>query len=267
MLKADLARDRQAEGYQVEVRAAASTVLRASWAWISGSGAELIETAMAAVSPSTFAKTSTTSSPAPSTTSRSSPVAGADLRPRRQAAFRLAHVARCLTCRALETARSGRLTQERLNVLHQSTEAQRQWHRNLPERLPNERVSPDTARHLLEGRRSLQVEEGVQRRHNKVGGHRAVRPTLTAAGVLGTAYGALEAKDQVNAAIDTAPSTREQWVRGGEETVNQASKAVVTGAAATVGAIPGVAVGTLTSPVTGPVGPVVGERPEIHSAL
>lgn len=160
--------------------------------------------------------------------------------------------------RALETARSGRLTQDRLNDLHRSTDAQRQWHRDLPERVPNERVAPDTARHLLDERRTGRVEEGVQRLHNEVGGHRAVRPTIKAAGVLGTAYGAYDAKNQVDAAIDTARSNREQWVRGGEEAANQTVKTAVTGGAATVGAIPGAAAGTLTSPVTGPVGPVVG---------
>ena len=160
--------------------------------------------------------------------------------------------------RALEAARFGRLTQDRLNDLHQSTGAQRQWHRDLPGRVPNERVSPDTARHLLDERQTGRVEEGVQRLHNEVGGYRAVRPTIKAAGVLGTAYGAYDAKGQVDAAIDTARSTREQWVRGAEESANQATKTVVTGAAATVGAIPGATAGALTSPVTGPVGPVLG---------
>lgn len=85
-----------------------------------------------------------------------------------------------------------------------------------------------------------------------------IRPAAKAAGVLGTAYGAVDAKGQVDAAIDTARSTREQWVHGGEETANQTVKTAVTGTAATVGAIPGAAAGALTSPVTGPVGPVVG---------
>lgn len=160
--------------------------------------------------------------------------------------------------RALETARVGRLTQDRLNDLHQSTDIQRQWHRDLPERVPNERVGPDTARHLLDERQAARVDEGFQRLHNEVGGYRAVRPTIQAAGVLGTAYGAYDAKVQVEAAIDTARSHREQWVRGGKETANQTVKATVTGTAATVGAIPGAAVGALTSPATGPGGPVVG---------
>lgn len=160
--------------------------------------------------------------------------------------------------RALETARFGRLTQDRLDDLHPSTDAQRQWHRDLPDRVPNGRVNPDTARHLLDERQAGQVEQGVQRLHNEVGGYRAVRPTIKAAGVLGTAYGAYDAKNQVDAAIDTARSTREQWARGGEETANQTVKTAVTGTAATVGAIPGAAAGTLTSPATGPVGPVAG---------
>ena len=159
---------------------------------------------------------------------------------------------------ALETARNARLTPERLNDLHQSAGAQRQWHRDLPERLPNERVSPDTARHLLVERQQLQVEQGVQRLHNEVGGLRAVPRVVKGVGIAGAAYGAYDAKNQVDAAIDTARSNREQWVRGGEETANQGTKTLVTGGAATVGAIPGAAAGTLTSPVTGPVGPIAG---------
>ena len=108
------------------------------------------------------------------------------------------------------------------------------------------------------GPRTLIVEPGVQRLHNEVGGHRAVRPTVKAAGVLGAAYGAYEGKQQIEAAIDTARSNREQWVRGADEAGNQGARAVITGTAATLGAIPGAAAGTLTSPVTGPVGPVVG---------
>ncbi len=160
--------------------------------------------------------------------------------------------------RAMEQARAGRLTQERLGEMHRGTDAQRHWHRDLPGRLPNERIGPDTARHLLNERQTGRVEEGVQRLHNEVGGYRAVRPTIKAAGVLGTAYGAYDAKGQVDAAIDTARSTREQWVRGAEESANQATRTVVTGAAATFGAVPGAAAGALTSPVTGPVGPVLG---------
>ncbi len=160
--------------------------------------------------------------------------------------------------RALESARSARLTQERLNDLHQSTQAQRQWHRELPERVPNERVDSDTARQLLDERRTGQVEEGVQRVHNEVGGYRAFRPTVKAAGALGAAYGAYDAKGQVDAAIASATSTKDQWVKGGAEAANQASKTAVTGTAATAGAVPGAAAGALTSPVTGPVGAVVG---------
>lgn len=85
-----------------------------------------------------------------------------------------------------------------------------------------------------------------------------VRPVVKGVGIAGAAYGAYDAKHQVDAAIDTARSNREQWVRGGEESANQAMKTAVTGGAATVGAIPGAAAGTLTSPVTGPVGPIAG---------
>ncbi|MFP8779740.1 zeta toxin family protein [Hydrogenophaga sp. RWCD_12] len=159
---------------------------------------------------------------------------------------------------ALETARNARLTPERLNDLHQSAGAQRQWHRDLPERVPNERVSTDTARNLLDERHRLGVEPGVQRLHNEVGGLRAVPRVVKGVGIAGAAYGAYDAKNQVDAAIDTARSNREQWVRGGQETLNQGTKTLVTGGAATVGAIPGAAAGTLTSPVTGPVGPIAG---------
>ncbi|MEZ5665261.1 MAG: hypothetical protein R3E94_17275 [Burkholderiaceae bacterium] len=95
------------------------------------------------------------------------------------------------------------------------------------------------------------------RRHLPVKWH-GMRPAVKAAGVLGTAYGAYDARQQVDAAIDTARSNREQWVRGGEEAANQTVKSAVTGGAATVGAVPGALAGTVTSPFTGPVGPVVG---------
>jgi hypothetical protein len=121
---------------------------------------------------------------------------------------------------------------------------------------------PGGARQYLTPNRQLYeshefVKTVDNRLHLPVKGH-GIRPTVKAAGVLGTAYGAYDAKGQVDAAIDTARSTREQWVRGGEETANQTVKTAVTGTAATVGAIPGAAAGALTSPVTGPVGPVAG---------
>ncbi|MFV0678748.1 zeta toxin family protein [Ottowia sp.] len=160
---------------------------------------------------------------------------------------------------ALNKTRFGRLlSQERLNEMHQLSGAQRQWHRDLPARLPNDQLDADTTRHLLDERQADQVERDVQRLHNEFGGYRAVRPTLKAAGVLGAAYGAWDAKGQVDAAIDSARSTRQQWINGSEETANQATKAAVTGGAAAVGAVPGAAAGVLTSAVTGPVGPVVG---------
>ena len=123
-------------------------------------------------------------------------------------------------------------------------------------------TKPGGARQYLTPNRQLYephefVKSVDNRLHLPVKGH-GIRPVVKAAGVLGTAYGAYDAKDQVDAAIDTARSNREQWVRGGEETANQSVKTAVTGTAATVGAIPGAAAGTLTSPVTGPVGPVVG---------
>jgi hypothetical protein len=121
---------------------------------------------------------------------------------------------------------------------------------------------PGGARQYLTPNRQLYephefVKTVDNRLHLPVKGH-GIRPAVKAAGVLGTAYGVVDAKGQVDTAIDTARSNREQWVRGGEETANQTVKTAVTGTAATVGAIPGAAAGTLTSPVTGPVGPVAG---------
>lgn len=123
-------------------------------------------------------------------------------------------------------------------------------------------TKPGGARQYLTPNRQLYephefVKTVDNRLHLPVRGH-GVRPTVKAAGVLGTAYGAYDAKNQIDAAIDTARSNREQWVRGGEEAANQTVKTAVTGTAATLGAIPGAAGGALTSPVTGPVGPVAG---------
>lgn len=159
---------------------------------------------------------------------------------------------------ALKTARDARLTPERLKELHQSTEAQRQWHRELPEHVPNERVGADTAHQLLNERQTLGVEQGVQQLHNEVGGRRAVPRVIKGAGIVGAVYGAYEGKQELDAAIDTARSNREQWIKGGEATADLGVRSAVTGTAATVGAIPGATAGALTSPVTGPVGPVVG---------
>ncbi len=121
---------------------------------------------------------------------------------------------------------------------------------------------PGGARQYLTPNRQLYephefVKTVDNRLHIPVKGH-GIRPAVKAAGVLGTAYGAYDAKEQVDAAIDTARSNREQWVRGSEEAANQTVKTAVTGTAATIGAIPGAAGGALTSPVTGPVGPVAG---------
>lgn len=82
--------------------------------------------------------------------------------------------------------------------------------------------------------------------------------TIKGAGLVGALYGAYDGEQQIEAAIDTAASTREQWVRGSEEAANVGTRTVVTGTSAVVGAIPGAALGTLTSPVTGPAGPVAG---------
>ncbi len=87
---------------------------------------------------------------------------------------------------------------------------------------------------------------------------RGLPATVKAAGALGAAYGAYDAKGQVDAAIASATSTKDQWVKGGAELANQTSKTAVTGGAAAAGAVPGAAAGALTSPVTGPAGAVVG---------
>ena len=74
----------------------------------------------------------------------------------------------------------------------------------------------------------------------------------------GTVYGVAQGINETSDAVDQARSNREQWVRGGEASADVATRGTVTGAAATVAAVPGAAMGTLTSPVTGPAGPVGG---------
>ncbi|MEZ5664036.1 MAG: hypothetical protein R3E94_11000, partial [Burkholderiaceae bacterium] len=123
-------------------------------------------------------------------------------------------------------------------------------------------TKPGGARQVLIPNRQLYEPHAFirtvdNRLHIPAKGH-GIRPTVKAAGALGTAYGAYDAKHQVDAAIDTARSSREQWVRGAEEVANQTVRTVVTGSAATVGSIPGAAGGALTSPVTGPLGPMAG---------
>ncbi|MEZ5665046.1 MAG: zeta toxin family protein [Burkholderiaceae bacterium] len=147
---------------------------------------------------------------------------------------------------------------DRVVDLHKASQRQIGWHRSLTRRLDEGRVPPATASHLQNERAIVQVEEGLHRHGHHLAGHRVARISLRSAGLLGIAYGAFDAKTQVDDAIDAARSSREQWVRGGEEVANQAVKAVVTGGAAVVGAVPGVVAGALTSPATGPVGPVVG---------
>src|SRR5690606_16788597 len=62
---------------------------------------------------------------------------------------------------ALEAAREARLTPERLKELDEALSAQREWHRTLPERLPNASVDAPTSANLLAARSELRVEEGV----------------------------------------------------------------------------------------------------------
>ena len=162
---------------------------------------------------------------------------------------------------ALEAARQARLTSGRLRDLKGAYDTQLGWHRTLPARVPSAQVAPPTAEKLLDDRRRLGVVEGLGHDRggvNALRGARAVPSAVKAAGVLGAAYGAYDAQQEIEAAIATARTPREQWLRGGEEAANQAAKTVVTGAAAVVGAMPGAAAGALTSPVTGPLGPIAG---------
>lgn len=169
---------------------------------------------------------------------------------------------------ALESARQARLTPERLAQLEQEAKTQIKWNQDLPQRLPNDKVDASTAARLLEERTSANALESLDavKTQARAGisaikvseGRAAIRPTIKAAGVMAVAAEAYGAKGQVEAAIAPARSTREQWVLGGQEAANQTTKTVVVGTAGTVGAVPGTLAGAATSPVTGPVGPVVG---------
>jgi hypothetical protein len=85
-----------------------------------------------------------------------------------------------------------------------------------------------------------------------------IQTAARAAGIAGTAYGVYQGVNDTRDAIDTARSTREQWVRGSEAGADVATRGAVTGIAGAGGGALGAAGGALTSPVTGPVGPVTG---------
>lgn len=165
---------------------------------------------------------------------------------------------------ALEEAREARLNDRRVSTtVNDGWQAQKHWHRNLPEDIKNNpKTSEPTAEQVLAQRKEGAVEEQVKADAAKSARHHhgrfTVPDTVKGLGVAGAAYGAYDAKGQVDAAIASATSTKDQWIKGGAEVANQATKTAVTGTAATAGAVPGAAAGTLTSPVTGPAGPVLG---------
>ncbi|MDR7148895.1 hypothetical protein J2W49_000823 [Hydrogenophaga palleronii] len=190
---------------------------------------------------------------------------------------------------ALEAAREARLTPERLKELDEALVAQREWHRTLPERLPNARVNAPTSANLLAQRSELRVEEGVAQLHQQVQRHRIDatsrdaphRPTemeaardgppgqrdhvtttrdgppiragtvLKGVGVAGTAYGLYEGYGDFRDAVDGARSTREQHVRGAEAATDMGVRATVSGTSAVVGGVAGGAAGTFVAPGVG----------------
>jgi predicted ABC-type ATPase len=162
---------------------------------------------------------------------------------------------------ALETAREGRMNIFRAGELERSIHGQRQLHRALPENLPNAKVDASTATHLLQERNAVGVEKGLsdlatEARQSNL---RTAVPVMgKALGVAGTAYGIYEGVNETRSAIEQAQSNREQWVRGAEATADGGVRSAVTGIAGAGGGALGATGGAMTSPVTGPVGPIVG---------
>ena len=112
--------------------------------------------------------------------------------------------------------------------------------------------------HAQSARQGAQALEAAKLATQTPHAHLPPGSVLKGLGVAGTVYGVAQGINDTRDAFDQARSNREQWVRGGEAGADVATRGTVTGAAATVGAIPGAALGTLTSPVTGPVGPMGG---------
>ena len=190
---------------------------------------------------------------------------------------------------ALEAAREARLTPERLKELDEALVAQREWHRSLPERLPNAHMDAPTSANLLAQRSELRVEEGVTQLHHELQRYRIAAssrdaphrsPEMEAArdeppgqrdhvttardgppirtgtllkgvGVAGTAYGLYEGYGDFREAVDGARSTREQHVRGAEAATDMGVRATVSGTSAVVGGVAGGAAGTFVAPGVG----------------
>jgi predicted ABC-type ATPase len=162
---------------------------------------------------------------------------------------------------ALEAAREGRMNIFRAGEMERSIHDQRRLHRDLPEQLPNAKVDASTTTHLMQERHAVGVEQGMRdlateaRRSNL----RTAVPVMgKALGVAGTAYGVYEGVNETRGAIDQAHSNREQWVRGSEAAADVTMRGAVTGVAGAGGGALGATGGAMTSPVTGPVGPITG---------
>lgn len=166
-----------------------------------------------------------------------------------------------LPSQALEAAREGRMGFIRAAELERSIHDQRRLHHELPERLPNTQVNAQTTATLLQERQAQAVEKGLgdlateARGSNLAGATRTMGKGL---GIAGTAYGVYQGVNDTRDAIDQARSNREQWVRGAEAGADVAARGTVTGLAGAGGGALGAAGGVLTSPVTGPVGPIAG---------
>lgn len=163
---ADLIKDLQAEGYEVEVRAVAANKLESEWGVDSRFSKQLISDGYGRYVPAEARDVIYDKVPASLDTihaqTRNAPIRvfsreGMELYDSR-------HDAR-LPGSALDEAREARLGDPKITRgLSEGWKEQRQWHETLPETIAeNSKVAPDTAQRLLVERSELNVVEGVQR--------------------------------------------------------------------------------------------------------
>jgi hypothetical protein len=76
---------------------------------------------------------------------------------------------------------------------------------------------------------------------------------IKAAGILGTAYGVYQGIGEVKDAMDMAKSTKDQYIKGAQQSADVGTRGIVTGVAATAAAVPGAAAGTFVAPGVGTV--------------
>lgn len=169
---------------------------------------------------------------------------------------------------ALESARDTRLRDPNItHTLRDEWAEQQRWHRELPETLPsNGKVDPQARENLLAQRRELHVEDSVDRLAREaadVDHVTRVRPArLRAAGALGVAGLALDVYDGANS-VRTASRLSGEGNRTGAESelIHFGSRTVGGWAGAGIGMAGGAALGVETGPgllVTGAIGGVAG---------